>query len=237
MDRHRLRSKTRIQKILAAAMLICGLVTPVSVSAADDPLETFNRAMFDFNKGLLANVINPTVDYLGPRTPQPVKTALGNAYSNLTEIEFILNGALRRDLGEMAIPAKRFAINSTLGVAGIFDVAKSFGIERHESDFIESLCRLGVAPGPYLVLPLVGSANLNSAAMLSGAIALEVYALSFISTPLATADFVIIDMGGTAAALRYMNTMPDAQNPDPYQALRTDHMNYVSRSCGGTSNP
>lgn len=218
-------------------MFVCGVFMPFSASAADDPLETFNRAMFEFNKGLLANVINPTVEYLGPRTPQPVKTALGNAYSNLTEIEFILNGALRRDLGEMAVPAKRFAINSTLGVAGIFDIAKEFGIERHESDFVESLCKLGVPPGPYLVLPLVGSANLNSAALLSGAIALEVYALSFISTPLATADFIIIDMGGTAAALRYMNTMPDARNPDPYQALRADHMTYVSRGCGGAAVP
>ena len=108
---------------MLAAALVAAVLAPFSVHAADkvasdDPLESFNRAMFAFNRAVVTNVVNPTVDTLGPRTPEGVKTALHNAYSNLTEIEFVLNGALRGDLHSMAVPAGRFVVNSTAGIAG-----------------------------------------------------------------------------------------------------------------------
>ncbi|CAK0747562.1 phospholipid-binding lipoprotein MlaA [uncultured Gammaproteobacteria bacterium] len=225
-----------MRKLGMVLAVICGVALPAaaraeSVPMAHDPLEPFNRAMFSFNKGFLNYVINPLVDYTKPRLPESVITALGNAYSNLTEIEFILNNLLVGDPKNAAVSVGRFAINSTVGIAGIFDVAKQVGLERREHEFIESLCSLGVPPGPYVVLPLVGSANLLSFATLSGAIALEVYALSFISTTLAMADFIIIDLGGSAAALRYMNNIPAGNGKDPYDALRTDHMDYVNKGC------
>lgn len=196
-----------------------------------DPLERFNRLMFGFNQAVLSNVINPTADYLGQRLPSPVITGFGNAYSNLTEIEFILNNILTGAPLAAATSVSRFAINSTLGIVGLFDVASSIGLKRTELDFIESLCQTGVPPGPYLVLPLVGSTNLYSAGTLASAVALEVYGLSFISMALATADFIIIDLGGSAATLRYINTVPVAHGQDPYVALRSDHHKYVQNAC------
>ncbi len=212
---------------------------PVSSSAAaleikdHDSLEPFNRAMFSFNQAVLSNIINPTADYLRPRLPTPVKVGMGNVYSNLTEIEFILNNILTGAPLAAATSVGRFTINSTIGIAGLFDVASLVGLKRTELDFIESLCQAGVPPGPYLVLPLVGSTNLYSAGTLASAVALEVYGLSFISMALATADFIVIDLGGSAATLRYMNTVPVAHGQDPYTALRTDHVKYVRNACEG----
>ena len=200
-------------------------------SAPTDPLEPFNRTMFSFNQAVLSNVINPTANYLGPRLPAPVIAGLGNAYSNLTEIEFILNNLLTGAPLAAATSVGRFVINSTVGIAGLFDVASSLGLQRHELDFVESLCQTGVPPGPYLVLPLVGSTNLFSSATLASAVALEVYGLSFISTALAAADFIVIDLGGSAATLRYIDTVPVAKNEDPYHALRRDHLDYVQKAC------
>lgn len=187
--------------------------------------------MFGFNRAVLSYIINPTADYLGPRLPSPVKAGFSNAYSNLTEIEFILNNLLTGAPLAAANSVGRFAINSTVGIAGLFDVASSIGLKRRESDFIESLCQAGVPPGPYLVLPLVGSANLYSAGSLASAIALEVYGLSFISVTLATLDFIIIDIAGSASALRYINTVPVADGHDPYTVIRADHTNYIDKAC------
>lgn len=222
--------------VMVLVLVIGGFGLPAETRAEtapviSDPLEPFNRTMFSFNKGFLDTVINPLVDHVGPRLPQPVLVALGNAYSNLTEIEFILNNLLKGDPGNAAVSVGRFAINSTIGVAGIFDVATPIGLKREEHEFIESLCNIKVPPGPYVVLPLVGSANLYSFVTLAGAIALEVYALSFISTTLAMADFIVIDLGGSAAALRYMNNIPTGNGKDPYEVLRSQHMDYVNKGC------
>ncbi len=208
-----------------------GPVVMARMTKEEDPLEHFNRVVFSFNNAVLSYIINPTADYLGPRLSTPVKTGLSNVYSNLTEVEFILNNILIGAPLAASISVGRFAVNSTVGIGGLFDVASTIGLERRELDFIESLCHAGVPPGPYIVLPLVGSANLYSAAALISAVALEVYGLSFISTTLATIDFIVIDLAGSASSLRYMNTVPVAHGQDPYNALRTDHHKYIQQSC------
>lgn len=219
--------------IMMGLMLML-LSTPVAAtekSIHPDPFESFNRAMFNFNRGMLEYAINPSIDFLGPRLPDAVITAAHNVYSNFTEIEFILNGLLVGDPKAAAISTGRFAINLTLGVGGIFDVAGYFGLKRVERDFIASLCQTGLPPGPYIVLPLVGPANLYSATTLATGVAIEVYFLSFISSTLALVDFILIDIGGTAASLRYMRNLPFGTKEDPYLVQRNEHIIYVQESC------
>jgi len=200
-------------------------------STTSDPLESFNRVMFNFNHSFLEYVVNPTTDLLGSRLPESVINAGQNIYSNFTEIEFLLNGILVGDPQAAAISTGRFVVNATLGIGGIFDVASSLGMNRIERDFTGSICQTGLAPGPYIVFPLVGPANLYSAAVLATGIAIEVYLLSFISTTLALADFLLIDIGGTASALRYMRDLPFNTDADPYLVQRTEHLEYVRSSC------
>jgi len=217
------------------AVLALGGVLAAGVAVAEpvaDPLESFNRAMFSFNRGVVTQVINPSVEVIGPRLPRPVATGLSNAYSNLTEVEFILNNLMVGAPVPAAASVGRFAVNSTVGVLGVFDVASEFGLKRRELDFTESLCQTGIPPGPYLVLPLVGPANAYSAGTLATAVAIEVYALSFISSTLAMADFFIIDLGGSAAALRHVNDLP--AGGDPYKAQRDEHLDAVKKGCRQT---
>jgi phospholipid-binding lipoprotein MlaA len=227
------------QPILAAALAAvlfasAGIARAETVAIAletpsGDPLESFNRTMYRFNKAVLEDVINPTVDTVGPYTPAPVVTGLGNAYNNLTEIEYVLNGALRRDATMIATSAGRFVINTTVGIAGLFDVATPLGLHRQKGDFGEAMCAAGVPPGPYVVLPLAGPANVNSAGLLAGGVAVEVYLLSFISTVLATADFLVIDLGGSAAALRYATDIPPGA--DGYSVQRGEYESYIKTAC------
>ena len=198
--------------------------------ATADPFEPFNRAMFAFNKGVVDWVIEPTVTHVGPWIPGPVKTGLSNAYGNLTDIEMVLDNALQGKAKDTAVSAARFGVNSSLGIAGLFDVATPLGLTRREANYGVSLCRTGLMPGSYLVLPLVGPANTTGAVVLSAGVAAEVYALSFISTTLAAADFVIIDLGGSASALRHIKEIPDSGG-DLYAAQREAYRQYMDAGC------
>ena len=219
-----------MKPLAVVATVAAVLAAPGVAQAAEDPLETFNRAMFDFNRVLVLDVVGPTMDNVGPYVPDAVQTGLLNAYHNLTEIEFIINGALRRDLHGMAVPTGRFLVNSTIGVAGLFDVATPMGLERQESDFIESACQVGVPPGNYLVLPLVGPASLNYALLIAGGAAIQIYAFSQVSYALVAFD-VVTDLGVAAGGLRYSTTAAEAGGDDPYVSLRDQHQAYVVKGC------
>lgn len=214
--------------VLVAALALA--FAPQPAHAFNDPLEPLNRAMFAFNRAVVDYVVNPVADTVGPALPAPVRAGLSNMYSNLTEVEFLLNGLLRADLPTAATAAGRFAVNSTLGLAGVFDVAGAMGLAQRPSDFGGSLCQTGLPAGPYLVLPLAGATNAVAAPVLIAGVALEVYALSFISTTLAMADFFIIDLGGSASALRYMNDIPPGL--DSYAVQRADYQAYITAHCG-----
>ena len=224
-----------VSAAVAAVLLACAgtarAETPIAAAApaSSDPLEGFNRAMYGFNKAVVDHVINPTVDAVAPYTPAPVVTGLGNAYNNLTEVEYVLNGALRRDAGMVGTSVGRFVINSTVGIAGLFDVATPLGLIRQKGDFGEAMCAAGVPAGPYVVLPLVGPANVTSAGLLAGGVAVEVYLLSFISMALATADFLVIDIGGSAASLRYATDIPPGS--DGYSVQRGEYDGYIKSAC------
>ncbi len=95
---------------------------------------------------------------------------------------------------------------------------------------IESLCSAGLDPGTFIVLPAVGPASLYPAVMLTGFFAVEWYALSFISSTLATADLVV-DLSASAASLRHTREVPGEQHPDPYVVQREEFRQYLETHC------
>lgn len=211
--------------------IMIGICLTAQIAFAQDPFESFNRLMFDFNRSFLEKVVEPSIEFVSPHIPESVLNAGKNIYANFTEVEFLLNGLLVGDAKAAGVAAGRFATNFTLGIGGIFDVAQYIGLERKETNFIESVCQTGLAPGPYVVFPLVGPGNLYSGTALVAGIAIEVYLLSFISTALALADFIIIDVAGTASSLRFMRDLPFNTQEDPYVVQKNDHLKYVESAC------
>ncbi len=213
--------------IVCLGLAVCG----PAWSSDDDPFEPFNRVMYDFNYGLMNDVILPFGTFWERRLPDRVVHGLGNVYNNLIEIEFVLNNILVGDARGVGISVSRFILNSTVGLFGFFEVADSLGLYRVKRDFGASLCAAGLPAGPYLVLPLIGATNTVAAPTLVLGIALEVYLLSLISTTLAAIDLIIIDIGGSASALRYATSFPDAGGADPYVLLREDYLAYIREAC------
>ncbi len=126
-----------------------------------DPYEKINRKVFVFNDYLdeyLAEPISNAYQYVAP---QFVKNSIFNFYTNLRNFNVIFNDVLQAKFNQSAKDSGRLAVNTSLGLLGIFDVAKDLGLEQNDEDFDQTLAVWGVPEGPYLVLPIVGPLTLR----------------------------------------------------------------------------
>ena len=122
-----------------------------------DPWEGFNDKMFSFNREVLDRLLLKPIatgwDFL---LPDLVQKSVQNFFDNLAVVRRVVNNALQGKLTGTATELARFSINSTIGVGGLFDMAKvSFGIEQSDEDTGQTLGVWGAGPGPYLVLPFL----------------------------------------------------------------------------------
>jgi phospholipid-binding lipoprotein MlaA len=137
------------------------------VAAADgamqvyDPLERWNRGIYQFNYRLDQWVMLPAVRGYTYVTPKFLRTGVSNFFSNLGEVPSLANSVLQLK-GERAMrTTARLLFNTVFGVAGIWDPATSMGLPKEREDFGQTLGHYGVPAGAYLVLPIFGPSNLR----------------------------------------------------------------------------
>jgi len=146
--------------------------TKESTSEVKDCFETVNRGIFAFNQGLDKIFFKPVAK--GYRfLPKPIRSGTSNALNNLSNVVTVPNNILQGQIKEAGINALRFSINSTLGIAGIFDVASYYGLNKlDKEDYGQTLGTWGVREGCYFVLPVLGPTtvrdSLGSIANFSG---------------------------------------------------------------------
>jgi len=128
-----------------------------------DCFENLNRATFAFNQ-VLDGVIFKPVASVYKKLPSPVKNGVGNSLDNISNLVTIPNNILQGDFKKAGINTGRFVINTTIGVLGLIDVAQHIGLSEYEKeDYGQSLAKLGVGPGCYLVLPVLGPSTVRDA--------------------------------------------------------------------------
>ena len=133
-------------------------------SNVKDCFEGLNRATFAFNQTLDEILFEPVAKAYRV-LPSPVRTGVGNSLNNLSNLVTIPNNVLQGDFREAAVNSGRFAINTTLGILGIFDVATQIGFSKYvKEDYGQSLGSSGVGPGCYLVLPVLGPSTVRDTA-------------------------------------------------------------------------
>ncbi len=125
-------------------------------AAPNDPFEGTNRAVLTFNRGLSQHFFDPLIRGYRFAIPQPARRGIHRVFVNFNAPSTLVNDLLQLRFQDSATTLGRFALNSTLGFGGIFDVGIEAGWEHHESDFGQTLGRMGVGAGPYLVLPIFG---------------------------------------------------------------------------------
>jgi len=147
--------------LIGAAIALSGCATTgvaeqSTVANKADPYENFNRKMFGFNDHVDNYVAEPISNAYKWITPQFMQTGVFNFFNNLKNVNVVINDVLQAKFSQSAEDTGRFAINSTVGLGGLFDVAKHVGLEQNEEDFDQTLAVWGVPQGSYLVLPLLG---------------------------------------------------------------------------------
>ncbi|WP_183356251.1 MlaA family lipoprotein [Geomonas silvestris] len=132
-----------------------------------DPWEGFNRSMYRFNFNLDRYLLLPVVEGYEYLTPRFVQKRVSGIFNNLSELRNLTNSIFQLKGTESATTLGRFLTNSTLGLAGMFDPATSFGLARRDQDFGKTLGYWGAASGPYLVLPFFGPSSVRDTAGLA----------------------------------------------------------------------
>ena len=150
------RYPTLLAALAAALMLTaCATKDPQSL-AQHDPFEPTNRDIFDFDVKLDHAVATPVAKFYRSAVPSPAREGIHNVLDNLNAPVVLANDVLQGEGSKAGDTFGRFVINSTVGLAGLIDVASDLGIPGHDNDFGITLGKGGAAEGSYLVLPFVG---------------------------------------------------------------------------------
>jgi phospholipid-binding lipoprotein MlaA len=151
------------------AFALCTLVSMIllggcaSVGNPRDPLEPVNRGIYQFNDAVDTMLLKPAAEVYRGVLPQFARTGVSNFFSNINDVLIALNNLLQGKVSAAASDVGRVAVNTTVGLLGLIDVATQIGLEKHNEDFGQTLGRWGIGDGPYLVLPLLGPSNLRDA--------------------------------------------------------------------------
>jgi phospholipid-binding lipoprotein MlaA len=152
-----MKNRAALFATLAMSLMLtaCATKDPQSL-AQHDPFEPTNRQIFDLDVKLDHAVATPMAKFYRSAVPQPAREGIHNALDNLNAPVVLVNDVLQGDSTKAGNTFSRFVVNSTVGIAGLVDVAAKIGIPGHENDFGITLGKGGVAEGSYLVLPFVG---------------------------------------------------------------------------------
>ena len=166
MRRHRggkpstTRSTGRVGRYVMCALLVVVCATATVPTAAHAEPEGFNKAMLSFNRWMLRHVLEPVARGYNFVTPKWGQRRVGAFFENLLGPRDIINSALQAKFQRAGTHTGRFLVNSTIGVAGFFDVGLDwFGWDAPPETFDETLGTWGAPLGPYLILPFFGDSS------------------------------------------------------------------------------
>jgi phospholipid-binding lipoprotein MlaA len=147
------------------AVLLSGCATS---NNPRDPFEKFNRAVFSFNDAVDRTALKPAATAYKNATPDFVQTGVNNFFGNLSDLWSSVNNFAQLKGQDGLNDFTRFAVNSTLGLVGVLDIATPAGLRKHNEDLGQTLGYWGVPSGPYLMLPLLGPSTIRDTAALPG---------------------------------------------------------------------
>jgi len=148
----------RFFQLFTSLLAVCLLVSCATRhNHPRDPYEKYNRAVFGMNHELDRFILRPVADMYHTLMPPPVETGVSNMFNNVYEPSRMANDLLQLNFPFFLKDTTRFVVNSTLGLAGFFDIAEKMGTPRHTQDFGITLAKWGVKDTPYIIMPVFGS--------------------------------------------------------------------------------
>jgi len=219
-----MKASVRIN-VLAAALTVAACAdVPVDPAAraeydkVNDPAEPTNRTIFAGNRFIDRHVLKPVANAYVDYVPDRVRQSIHNFVSNLGEPAVLVNDLLQGNMSRAWTTTQRFAVNTTVGGAGLFDPADGWGLPHHKADFGQTFGVWGIGPGPSVQLPLLSFSNVRDTA---GRV------VGFFADPI---DYMLPDVTAAGGGLNVVDTraelMPttdllEKTSPDYYAALRS----------------
>ncbi len=207
---------------------------PVSSDYINDPFEDVNRQIHAFNKLVDKTAVRPVALAYGAVVPEPVRDMVDNTTNNLGLPNQAVNHVLQGDLVDAFQTTARFVLNSTLGLAGLFDPASEIGLFERSTDFGETLGVWGFAEGPYLELPLFGGSTVR------GTVGMVVdFAIDPMQYAISDQDrkYLLVLQGLDLVGKRYAySDLVDAllyESADSYAAQRISYLQNMRRNLEG----
>jgi phospholipid-binding lipoprotein MlaA len=163
-----MKISSKANTIISISFLwLCALssITAVADDSVNvDPYQHINQNVFSFNQSLDKYIARPVAKMYVAVMPDFAERGIANMFDNLNEVTNVFNGLLQGKFTQAANDTGRFGINSTLGIAGLFDVASLLSFKKSDGeDFGQTLGYWGVPEGPYIMLPFLGPSTLRDA--------------------------------------------------------------------------
>ncbi|HUR88442.1 MAG TPA: VacJ family lipoprotein [Ramlibacter sp.] len=154
-----------IARTIAAAIVALALAGCAGIPGPNprDPLEKFNRSMYDLNEHVDSIVLRPAATAYRRGVPPVIRTGVANFFGNLQDAWSFVNSVLQWRIQDAGESFARVQINTIAGLGGVMDVASELNIEKHKEDFGQTLGRWGVPAGPYVVIPFLGPSTMRDA--------------------------------------------------------------------------
>lgn len=147
---------------LLAYLLVCLMfAAPVHGRDIEDPWYGFNRKVFAFNEGFDRYLFKPVARGYKKVTPRVIDNSITRFFANIADLRSSVHGVLQWEPGNAGNNIGRFLVNSTVGVAGLFDAASDLGLRKTNEDMGLTFARWGIGEGPYVVLPFLGPSTVR----------------------------------------------------------------------------
>ena len=227
MQRPNLHKNLSLSSLAISVALAGCASTGTTTPEQHDPWVGWNRGTQSFNDTLDKAILKPVAKGYQWITPDFVNKGVSNFFSNINDVGVTLNDLLQFKVTQGGMDASRFLINTTVGVAGLFDVAKMINLPKHKEDFGQTLGVWGVPSGSYLVLPFFGPSSPRDAFGLVGDALLN--PLTYVSVfggaavNAATAGSRVLDVTDTRADLMTTEKIVDEGAVDRYDFIKNSY--------------
>ena len=216
-------NKTKHFLYLCLAVLLSGCAAQSNslneTSSIVDPWEGYNRSVFVFNEGVDKVVLKPVSTAYTNLVPSFIRTRVTSFFANIEDVPIAANNFLQGNAGAGLSDLMRVLVNSTIGLAGLFDVAsKVDGLEKHNEDFGQTLAVWGVESGPYVMIPILGPSTARD--FPSRLVDIVMNPLSHVGDDEWRTGLLMTDAVDTRANFIPLEDTVRALSPDYYVALR-----------------
>ncbi len=232
--------------VICGLLLLCcgcaassnGRTAADDADSDNDPAEGVNRAIFKANLAVDHAVMKPVAQAYTDHVPEALQTGVHNVVQNLKEPAVAVNDLLQGRVDQAWQSVQRLAVNTTVGAAGIVDVAAKWGLPPHKADFGQTLAVWGVGEGPYIQLPLLGPSNPRDA--VGTAVDMALNPLTFVGG--APATYAGVATGGANAVDKRAEHLQDLDalernSLDYYAALRSVYRQHREAEISAAKQP